>query len=104
MAILFESQRSHFSLRVWAALLRNHPEAGLMSFFASFAVLCELCAKGIRSRKRDTLAQSSQRTAKLAKLNPSSDSVPAVSSCYRLANTSMVTPWPPLFPANEHHK
>jgi hypothetical protein len=34
---------------------------------ACFAVLCELCAIGIRSRKRDTLAQSSQRTAKLAK-------------------------------------
>jgi hypothetical protein len=32
-----------------------------MSFFASFAVLCELSAKGIRSRKRDTFG------AKLAK-------------------------------------
>jgi hypothetical protein len=36
------------------------------SFFAGFAVLCEPCAMGIRSRKRDTLAQSSQRTAKHA--------------------------------------
>jgi hypothetical protein len=40
-----------------ASLLRNHPKAEL---------LCELCAIGVRSRKRDTLAQSSQRTAKHA--------------------------------------
>ena len=40
MAVLFESQRVYFSsIHVGAALLRNHPDA------ASFAVLCELCAK-----------------------------------------------------------
>ena len=45
---------------VWAVLLRNRPNA------ASFAVLCELCEKESARKKRGTLAQSSQRTAKQA--------------------------------------
>ena len=56
--------------------------------FASFAVVCELCAKGIRSRKRDTLAQSSQWTAKLAKklISPGIGVVSKEGRPYRFVN------------------